>query len=64
MVPQFKQVNMAGHNATLQYGETTTERTARLHADAVGVMAINVPALLVATIDAPIFVTTVSGRRA
>lgn len=61
-VPQAKQVNMAGHNATITYGETAKERTARLLASANDAIT---PLITVADLAAGslIFVTTVSGQR-
>lgn len=63
-VPQFRQVNMAGHNVTLAYGETVAERTQRLYDASWGLVTLLVPSLTtIQVVDAPIFVTTVSGRR-
>lgn len=63
-VPQARQVNMAGHNVTLNYAETPSERSARLFSMAD--IAIGFVVSTVETIAAftPVFVTTVSGRRA
>jgi hypothetical protein len=63
-VPQTKQLNMAGHSATLNYGETAAERTNRVVNDAFAFIAGYLPSLLEVEVDAPFFVTTVSGRRA
>jgi hypothetical protein len=63
-VPQFRQVNIAGHNVTLNYGETVEQRTQRLHDRAFYLIAGYLPSLLQMQVTAaPIFVTTVSGRR-
>jgi hypothetical protein len=65
MVPQARQVNMAGHTATLNYAETAAERTSRLLAQAYEVMTGYLPSLLISEAPVgPFFVTTVAGRRA
>ena len=63
-VPQARQINMAGHNVTLNYAETPAERTARLFALADGAIANIVDPAQTITTFTPVFVTTVSGRRA
>lgn len=63
-VPQAKQINMAGHTATLNYAETAAERTARLLTQAFDVLAGYIPSLLTQEYVTPFFVTTVAGRRA
>ena len=62
-IPQARQVNMAGHNVTLNYAETAAERTARLLGLADETIGLVVDTTQVATAFTPIFVTTVSGRR-
>lgn len=65
MIPQSKQANMAGHAVTFTYGETVEARTARLIGMAHSQLSIYLSILLLADVtDAPLFVTTVSGRRA
>jgi hypothetical protein len=64
-LPQARQINMAGHTATFTFGETVTERTARLLTESVSALVLFLP--LVEVVDSafsPAFVTTVSGRRA
>lgn len=63
-IPQVRQTNMAGHTATFNYAETAKERSARLAA--LAEMALDeylVVSVSDLAADAPIFVTTVSGRR-
>ncbi len=64
-VPQAKQINMAGHTATLNFGETPAERTARLLQGAFDFLVGYLPSLIQDPLTiGPFFVTTVSGRRA
>jgi hypothetical protein len=63
-IPQARQINMAGHTATFTFGETVSERTARLLSEATAYLATYIT--FVETIDvtnATVFVVTVSGRR-
>jgi hypothetical protein len=63
--PQNKQENMAGHSATLSYAETASERTARLLGLAQAALDTYLVEIETITlVGAPVFVTTVSGRRA
>jgi hypothetical protein len=63
-VPQARQVNMAGHNVTLNYAETPAERSARLFAMADLAIGSVVSTTETIAAFAPVFVTTVQGRRA
>lgn len=63
-VPQSRQVNMAGHTATFTFAETPEQRTARLAGIALAYIAAYLPLAANPTANMPIFVTTVSGRRA
>ena len=63
-VPQAKQINMAGHNATFNYAETAAERTARLLSTAEVQIGTYIDLTPPVSLVAPVFVTTVSGRRA
>ena len=64
VVPQARQVNMAGHNVTLNYGETASERTARLLGLADAAIGSYIDTSADFVVNAPLFVTTASGRRA
>jgi hypothetical protein len=63
VVPQARQVNLAGHNVTLNYAETAGERTARLLGLADAAISLVVDTTATITAITPVFVTTVSGRR-
>lgn len=64
VVPQARQINMAGHNVTLNYAETAAERTSRLLGLADQMLHTYLVVENVLTINAPLFVTTAQGRRA
>ena len=61
--PQARQINQAGHNVTLVYAETPMERTQRLLQTAYDYIASYLTVPETTTLDAPLFVTTVAGRR-
>lgn len=64
VVPQARQVNMAGHTATFVYAETASERTERLLGAANEAIMGYLPSTELYGLDMdPFFVTTVSGQR-
>ena len=64
-LPQTKQENMAGHTATMAFAETPAERTERLALMAqVEIDSYVSPTTEIVLVGAPVFVTTVQGRRA
>jgi hypothetical protein len=63
VVPQSRQVNLAGHGATFTFAETAGERTTRLAGAADAAIASYIESSVDVLADAPIFVTTVSGQR-
>jgi hypothetical protein len=64
VIPQARQVNMAGHTATFVYGETAAERTERLLGAANDAIATYLTTTEEFGLEMdPLFVTTVSGQR-
>ena len=63
IIPQIRQTNMAGHTATFVHAETAAERTARLDAMATEQLDLYLLTPVNLAANAPLFVTTVSGRR-
>ena len=63
MIPQIRQTNMAGHTATFVHAETAAERTSRLEAMASEELDTYLLTPVNLAANAPLFVTTVSGRR-
>lgn len=63
VVPQARQVNMAGHSATVVFAESPQERTARLHANASLAIEEYITIPVVPDDEILVFVTTASGQR-